>query len=167
MYGANPFPESVEISRYIRSHSRDNDRIAILGSEPQIYFYSRRPSATGYIYTYALMEHQKYAKVMQRQMIEEIERARPEFLIFVNVTTSWLVQPDSDISIFRWFEAYRRGFDLAGVIDILPGNRTEYRWRNEAASYSPRSNQFIYVFKRMAGFEEQPPRGFEERPSRP
>jgi len=27
-------------------------RIAVLGSEPQIYFYSRRHSATGYIYIY-------------------------------------------------------------------------------------------------------------------
>ena len=54
--GTNPFPESVKIGDYIREHSNPDDKIAVLGSEPQIYFYSKRLSATGYIYTYGLME---------------------------------------------------------------------------------------------------------------
>lgn len=55
-YGLNPFPESLEIGRFIRENSAENDRIAVIGSEPQIYFYSDRRAATGHIYTYALME---------------------------------------------------------------------------------------------------------------
>jgi hypothetical protein len=55
-YGLNPFPESLEIGRFIRENSAENDRIAVIGSEPQIYFYSDRRPATGHIYTYALME---------------------------------------------------------------------------------------------------------------
>src|SRR5205814_7670624 len=72
-YGSNPFPESVRIAEYLRDHSSPNDTIAILGSEPQIYFYSRRHSATGYIYTYALMEVQRYARRTQDEMIIEME----------------------------------------------------------------------------------------------
>ena len=52
IYGANPFPESIRIAQYLREHTNASDTIAILGSEPQIYFYSHRHSATGYIYTY-------------------------------------------------------------------------------------------------------------------
>ena len=46
-YGSNPFIESVEIARYIRDHTDEADRIAVLGSEPEIYFYAQRRSATG------------------------------------------------------------------------------------------------------------------------
>jgi hypothetical protein len=36
-------------------------------------------SATGYIYTYSLMEPQSHALEMQKEMIAEIEADRPEF----------------------------------------------------------------------------------------
>ena len=45
-YGLNPFPEALEISKFIKSHSNKNDQIAILGSEPEILFYSGRISAS-------------------------------------------------------------------------------------------------------------------------
>ncbi|MBN1545629.1 MAG: glycosyltransferase family 39 protein, partial [Syntrophaceae bacterium] len=31
-YGSNPFPESLEIARYIRAHTQPGDRIAVIGS---------------------------------------------------------------------------------------------------------------------------------------
>ena len=40
----------------LREHSAPDARIAILGSEPEILFYARRHSATGYIYMYDLLE---------------------------------------------------------------------------------------------------------------
>jgi len=46
-----------------------------IGSEPEIYFYAQRHSATGYIYTYALMEEHKYAHAMPEEMEREIEQA--------------------------------------------------------------------------------------------
>ena len=89
VYPAEAFPEAVPIADYIRRHTPENAKIAVLGSEPEIYFYAHRHSATGYIYTYGLMENQKYALQMQAQMISEIEAARPEVLVFVNLFSSW------------------------------------------------------------------------------
>jgi len=56
IYPESPFPESIRIAEYLRERTTRNDTIAVLGSEPQIYFYSDRHSATGYVYTYGLME---------------------------------------------------------------------------------------------------------------
>ncbi len=121
----------------------------MLGSEPQIYFYSNRHSATGHIYTYALMEEQKYAPRMQKEMIEEIQKGQPEYLVFVNVPTSWLVGPKSERSIFKWFEEYsKKNLDIVGVIDILSEIKTEYRWDRDVANYSPLSPYFLSVYKR-------------------
>ncbi len=60
------FPEALAVADFIQQHSQPSARIAVLGSEPEIYFYSHRLSATGYIYTYPLMEKQVYASHMQR-----------------------------------------------------------------------------------------------------
>jgi hypothetical protein len=149
IYGRNPFPESMEIARYIREHSDAGDRVAVVGSEPQIYFYSARRSATGYIYTYPLMELQPYASAMQREMIREIETAAPRFLVFVSATRSWIARPGSDRTIFSWFEAYQRGFTCVGVADILPAQETVYRWGDAASAYAPRSDVWLMVFERQ------------------
>jgi hypothetical protein len=149
MYGSNPFWESLEIARYIKAHTIKDDRIAVLGSEPQIYFYADRLSATGYIYTYGLMENQRYALQMQREMIKQIEAVQPEYLVFVKVTKSWSVSPNSEMLIFNWFDKYRQDYyDLTGIIDIIPSSQTVYRWEDEVRGYSPQSTNVVYVFRR-------------------
>ena len=101
-----PFPEVCsDCGLSARTHEPD-DTIAVLGSEPEIYFYSHRHSATGYIYTYGLMEPQKYAQQMQEEMIREIERARPKYFISVAMNDSWLQRPESDPLIFNWANEY-------------------------------------------------------------
>ena len=148
IYGRNPFPESVEIARYIREHTAPGDRVAVVGSEPQIYFYAGRRSATGYIYTYPLMELQPYAAAMQQQMIREIETADPRYLVFVRATGSWLVREASDPTIFGWFAQYQRSFTRVGVVDIVSRRETTYRWGAEALDYAPRSDVWLMVFER-------------------
>ncbi len=149
VYGTNPFPESVEIAKFVEQRSTPNDRIAVFGSEPQIYFYSKRLSATGYIYTYSLFEKHEYRDTMQQEMTREIETANPKFIIFVNVFTSWLVQPKSDMYLFRWLGAYLdRGYAVVGVADILPTGGTVYKWYDEAVRYTPASYSYVLVFER-------------------
>jgi hypothetical protein len=148
IYGVNPFPESIEIARYIREHSRPDSRIAVIGSEPEIYFYSGRHSATGYIYTYPLMEPQMYALTMQREMITEIERAIPDFVVFVEVPWSWLAKKESHPLIFEWAKRYiHANMRAVGLIEIQP-TQTRYRWDEKAVAAIPRSNYLIWVFKR-------------------
>jgi len=151
LYTMNPFPESIEIAGYIESRTSPGDTIAVLGSEPQIYFYARRRSATGYIYTYGLMEPQPFARRMQEEMIAEIEAARPAYVVVSNVVTSWVVRPDSDRTIFEWGRQYlARNYDRVGVIDILSATRTDYYWNEWAAQTAPRSSAFLAVYKRRS-----------------
>ena len=148
-YPYHPFPEAMEIARYIRDHSSGDDLIAVIGSEPQIYFYANRRSATGHIYTYALMEPHPYALRMQQEMIREIESAHPEFLVFVNVASSWLARPDSQKLIFTWFQQYQhKYYRLVGVIDVMRPGQTVYCWGEKAFTYLPKSNHWFRVFRR-------------------
>lgn len=146
-YGNNPFPEAIQIADYLKAHTSPSSTVAILGSEPEIYFYAHRHSATGYIYTYPLMEHQAFAEKMQQEMIAEIERARPEFIVMVSVPFSWLGRPDSPSTIFDWAQKYIAGnYKLDGLVDIL--DDSQYRWGADAAAYHPQSPYTVRVFRR-------------------
>lgn len=147
--GTNPFPESVKIAEYVRDQSTPGDRIAVLGSEPQIYFYARRLSATGYIYMYSLMERQPYAHQMQLEMIHEIEQAQPRFLVVVVMNRSWLASTDSDQTIFTWENAYRtRYYDEIGLINISDGG-TDYYFGPRPAGVTPAA-EHILIYRRKS-----------------
>lgn len=130
IYGLSPFPEAVEIGHYLAAHCSPDGRIAVLGSEPEIYFYSHRRAATGYIVTYALMEPQPYALQMQKEMISEIEQANPDYVVFVHVPLSWLQYSDSKTLILEWFPKYQRErLRLVGLVEIPSnGDPDVYRW---------------------------------------
>jgi 4-amino-4-deoxy-L-arabinose transferase-like glycosyltransferase len=152
IYGANPFPESLKIAEYIKDNSSSNDTIAILGSEPQIFFYANRRSATSYIYMYPLVEPHPYALQMQKEMIQQIEKAKPKFLIYVNISTSWLTQPTSKKLVEDWVNAYyKQYYRLISVIDIVSNDHTIYRWNENAVGYTPLSEYWLAVFKRKSG----------------
>jgi hypothetical protein len=147
LYPTNPFAEAVQIGDFIKSHSAAADRVAVIGSEPEIYFYSDRLSATGYIYMYPLMETQPFASTMQQEMISEIETAQPRFVVFVDTTLSWLRREKSDMTIFRWSDEYlRKQYRVVEVADMLKEG-TQYHW-DDAETYSPRSPYRVYVFDR-------------------
>ena len=148
-YGSNPFPESIPIANYIAAHTTPKERIAVIGSEPQIYFYAHRHCATGYILIYPLMDRNPIASQMQQAMISEIIESNPKYLVLVNVRASWLPGANSDTTIAHWAEQFcRTNCEIVGVADIISANRTVYRWDEEAANYQPRSPSFLTVWKR-------------------
>jgi hypothetical protein len=149
IYGANPFPESIEIAKFIEAKSTANERIAVFGSEPQIFFYSKRRSATGYIYTYSLMEQHDFSLAMQKEMIKEVVTSKPNFIIIVNIDTSWLMQPDSEKFMFSWLDNYvKENYFLVGVADIISPDITVYKWYDDAKNYTVQSPYHLLVFER-------------------
>lgn len=149
MYFPNPFPESIEIADYIKKHSAPGSTIAVLGSEPQIYFYAHRSSATSYLYTYSLMEHHRYAETMQKEMIREIENKKPEYLIWVNIPYSWFIRTNSEMLLLNWYMNYRNHYSLVGIIDLVSPAQTKHLWGDEAQGYIPGSNH-VAVLQRTS-----------------
>ncbi len=148
-YGTNPFPESVEIAKYIREHSKPEDRIAVLGSEPQIYFYAQRKAATSYMYVYPLMEPHGFAFTMQKEMVEQIESAKPRFMVLIQTPMSWVVRASSEKLILNWVSGFvGKYYRLIGDAEILSDGSSVYRWGNQVARNGPKPNASILVYER-------------------
>ena len=121
----------------------------MIGSEPQIYFYAKRRAATGYLYMYGLTEAQPFALEMQQDLIRELEAAKPEYLVMVDVDFSWAPHPGSPTAIFDWYRLYaQRHYETVGVVDLVEPQRTEYRWDDAAHGYQPRSADYVAVLRR-------------------
>jgi hypothetical protein len=147
VYGINPFPETLQIAQFVRANTEEKDRIAVLGSEPQIYFYSDRRSASGYVHMYALMENHEYAIEMQKEMIKDIESTRPKFLILVNVDTSWRETQIFHTLLLDWIQDYQaKHYRLVGMAEIYREN-TRYHWAQNA-KWPPNSPLWIAVLQR-------------------
>lgn len=148
VYPGDPFVECTRVAQFIREHSSPNDRVEVVGSEPEVYFYAQRRSVSGYIYMYDLVAEQPYASAMQKEFIHDIESARPEFLVLVNNGTSWTTWPNADRTIFYWARQYPPQFyDLAGIVAMYP-SYTEYLWGKEADPANVKTSSAIYVFQR-------------------
>lgn len=147
VYGNSPFPEAEVVAAYLKQNTGKDARIAVLGSEPEIYFYAKRHSATGYIYTYPLFEPQAYAFQMQKEMIGEIERNHPEYVVLVRVPSSWQIRPSADRFILDWFRSYSAAhYELVGIADETRPN-TRYIWGDAVRGYRVQSDDSLEIFK--------------------
>lgn len=149
IYGTNPFPEARAIGNYLRKHTTRQDKIAVLGSEPEFFFYANRLSASGHIYMYGLMENHRYAEEMQRQFIAEIEASAPTFIVVVNNAASWLLKADSANRILDWGDDYiPLRYDEVGMVEIYPDQPSRFIWEENVAGREPATASFVSVFKK-------------------
>jgi hypothetical protein len=148
VYGYNPFPEALEVARYLQQHTKPSDKVVVLGSEPEIYAYAQRRAASGYYITYPLTEPTELARDMQLEMIREIEAEKPAYIVFVNVITSWLPRNQKDRQIFEWTGPYlEKNYQLDGLVDLSPEG-TIYLWGAEAMGHQPRTDTYLTIHRR-------------------
>ena len=146
IYEDNPFVAAVTVADYVRRNSPQTARIAVLGSEPEIYFYSRRHSATGYLYMYSLIVHQKYTARMRQEMIHELYANRPDYVIYVDEWGSWGDRdggPQTEAFLSELDDFMDSQYEKVGIAD---GSR--YVWGDAVKDYVASAPNVIWVLKR-------------------
>lgn len=148
VYGANPFPESVEIGDYIRSISAPEDEILILGSEPQILVYAQRRSASKFLFVYPLVDGNWYNARLQQELIDEVTADPPAFIVHVGIRASWLDRERSN-RLAAWAQGFIDAhYATEGIVEVRPGSSV-YRWGREARDYEPGRGKLIRVYRRI------------------
>ncbi|HEV2327871.1 MAG TPA: glycosyltransferase family 39 protein [Verrucomicrobiae bacterium] len=155
LYAANPFTESIEVADYLKEHTSPADTIAVLGSEPEIFFLSHRHSASGFIYFYALTEPQPLAPQMRREFISQIETARPKYVVSVNMELSWfsLISPESlqyASAIQNWWAGYSTNYELVGAVKISPDRPSQFFWNEQSLNPVDATNNDLLIYRRRS-----------------
>jgi hypothetical protein len=150
-YEGNPFLQTRVIAGYLAQNCSPDARIAVLQSEPEIFFYTRRKSATGFIYAYDMTALGPYRGEMQQQFKRELVEAAPEYVVFVCCPYSWAILDDAGMQLADWCWKYpRTNYTRVAVADNLAPNLrdTIFKFDAEAANYTNRFATFIEVYRR-------------------
>ena len=149
IYGLNPFVESEAIGDFIKKNTNKDDKILVLGSEPQIYFHADRVSATGFIYMYPMMEDHQFNLSMQEQLIAEVEASDPDVVVIVDVNKSWMRKSKSPSKLFSWYlNKYSEDkYKLIGSVEIY-SDATLYKFTPVALQNQPVSKYRVRILKK-------------------
>jgi hypothetical protein len=148
IYLAEAFVECQEVGNYIRTHSAPQDRIAVIGSEPEIYFYAQRHSVSGYIYMYDLVRDQPYASLMRREFTNAIETLQPRFLVLINAGASWMPWPPEAQPFIDWINRYPGQFyELIGLAAVYQ-TESAYFWDRDGIAQHMNTATSVFLFRR-------------------
>jgi hypothetical protein len=138
------------VGEYLREKAAPEDTLAVLGSEPEIYFYSGLPSATRYLYTYPFVEQHEHALEMQAEMIRQVERGKPTYCVVVNSPASWgTTSFHEEGQVLDWWSGYStRNYDLIGVVNDVGHGRATLVWDEAAQPVKPQSPVHFKVYRR-------------------
>jgi hypothetical protein len=147
-YAYNPFAEAQEVARVVSQLTRPDERVLVLGSEPEICFYARRRSATGFIYMYSLMEEHEHAAELRRRMMREVDERAPDVIVYVAVPGSW-ARRGGDYSAFdAWVERLTRETTIVARIPVRLGGLER---ADEVASWPLEQQPHVLVLRRRGG----------------
>lgn len=151
VYGLNPFPESKVIADKLNTMMKPEDKLAVFGTEIQMYFYTNKISPSRFAGSGALLEFPiAKADDWQKEFINDVEKANPRFLVFFSHPISWLANPKVNNLIFPWFDKFSaEKYNLIGYADMYD-NMTNYVWAPniDLVNSPPKSQYKIFVFER-------------------
>lgn len=152
LYGKNGFAEIIDVARYVAERSDPQERVALLGSEPELFFYADRRSVSGHIYMYPLLEGQPFALDMQRQLIGDIEQAAPRWMVFSTNPYSWMRKTGSPELLFDWIEPYLAAhYHCVARVDIFADRPSEFVEDAERLRAGPQGVHALEIYRRNAG----------------
>lgn len=158
IYHPNPFADAGRIAAFIRRGTSDSDRIAILGSEPEILYLAGRRSATRYIFTNFFNERHSMKAEMEKEMAGEIDSAGPAMIVMINQPYSWGAALNGGWPILRWANAYlAREYDLAASVIPVSAFSSRFLIGEEALNDPGTSSSSVLIFRRKPPRSGDPP----------
>jgi hypothetical protein len=152
-YFGNPFLQARVIGKELAEHSPPKAKIAVFASEPEILFYAKRQSATGYIYAYDMTSCSPYRGEMEREFKKELVTSKPDYVVFLNTPYSWTIQDKDGSELVNWcYRFAHTNCQLVGVADGVTHSLkdTTFKWGREAHAYTRHGENFIEVYERKS-----------------
>ncbi len=149
-YNQNMFPELEKLGRDLAKRVPEGQRIAVLGSEPELLVAAGRESCSKHLMVYSLLSDPVRSPPMQQEYIREIQACMPEYIVWSTVSGSWTRGYDQ-LQFFKqlmqWVETHYLPNGLAESREDKPGVIV---WDDALARHQSQSNYRVIVFRRKA-----------------
>lgn len=146
IYGSvNPFVEAPIVANFVKKKTRENDKIFVAGSEPQIYFYSQRQSISRFIITYPLNLETPFRQKYQKEVINNLIKNKPKIIIVSQRKHSGLWDEESP----RFFIDFLTNF-LKKNYDLVGGyvwNNYEGDWKEKLDKIDIQNSSYLVYIK--------------------
>jgi hypothetical protein len=158
LYCGNPFVESAAVARLLAEHSRPDEPLFVLGSEPQIYFYANRRCASRYIFVYPLMSAYADTRERQREVLRELHDRPPRLLVDVNLDTSFLEEAQTPRGLKEGIRELLRSYELVAVampdaeghcVDLVTPASGSAAWARARRSVAGTGEHSLAVYGRV------------------
>lgn len=111
---------SLEAAEVLAERSDEGEAVLVLGSEPQIYFYARRPAATRFPILYPLSGPYPHSPSMQEELLRTLRDTPPRHVIFA---TDWRSHAEDRTRATQWLQRIRPLLDKSYRPEIeFPGD---------------------------------------------
>jgi 4-amino-4-deoxy-L-arabinose transferase-like glycosyltransferase len=149
VYGiSNQFNEALILGEKLKQNTGPEDRIALIGSEPELFIYSDRKSVSRHAYFSFIVRNLPDHEKWQKEYAKDIAEGKPKYIIYFKSPLSIFAERNASLWILQWLSIYLlKHYHIAGIIDTHSADKTVFISNNEVKTYQPQGIP-IYVFER-------------------
>lgn len=146
IYGrGNPFAESQVVAEKLAVVTKPTDKVLVAGSEPQIYYYANRESASRFVITYPLIIDTSKRLEYQQEAVAKLAQNPPAAIVISQREESGLWNQESPRVFIDYLnELLRKEYKLVGGF-VWSARGGEWR---EKLSSDDIKNASLLLFKR-------------------
>ena len=147
MYGTvNPFVDAHVVAGEVEKITTEDDYIFVAGSEPQIYFYTKRLAPTKYVITYPLNITSNYQEKYQKEIVDDLTNNQPEVIVVSNLQHSGLWNEGSPTIFIGYLtELIEKEYKVHGA--YVSGVKKDY-WLEDLEEQDMENARMV-VYKRV------------------
>jgi Dolichyl-phosphate-mannose-protein mannosyltransferase len=149
MYGVNVFSELRRIGEELGRRSGKDQKIAVMGSEPEVLVYADRASATGHLFMYPIIKNNPKVEPFRVQYTDDLEKNRPEYIVFNSLTTSWN-RSYAESAFFGQIQRFvEANYEVVGKAEVgNDGKPGVVVWDRAATDYRFKGENRVFVYRR-------------------
>lgn len=149
-YAQNMFPELEKLGEELGRRVKEGERIAIMGSEPEVLVAADRESCSKHLMVYSMLIDPVISPPMQQEYIQELQSCAPEYILWATGTGSWAPGYDGlgfFETLMQWLEQNYEAVGLAESRNEKPG---VIAWDEELKTHQSQNDYKVFVLRKRA-----------------
>lgn len=145
----NYFYAHMQIGDILNAEMKPQDQLMVLGSEPQLYLYTKKKSPTRHFYTSFTSKVIPDAELWEQEVIDDIKESNPEYMVFFVEPFAWMFEENSPRKLYKWaYSLVTRNYTPIAYVELKPYSETEIITGAAAQDYEPTSKHYVIISKR-------------------